>query len=262
MGGLPVVVVASGGLAVFDTGGGGPLGLAVTEVAKYGLAITKVAAGKGMGVVFVTDAGSIIPPVPPIVYTTLNPASVVNTTLSNGNLKATHSNTADNSGARTASVKSTGKYYFEVTIGATHGGLDNIGIAIASVTHTNMTAGGVNGVVLFMSLSGGVVYTNGSSGLIYLDTTTAGDIVGVAVDLVNRHIWFRKNAGGNWNNLPIGSQNPATNTGGTFIPAGSMAPILTFGGSGTALGDFFVANFGASAFAGSVPAGFTSGWPT
>jgi len=83
--------------------------------------------------------------------------------------------------------------------------------------------------------------------------------VGGAVDLDNRKIWFRLAPSGNWN--ASGTANPATNTGGYTIPAGTMVPFVTFGGTAGTAGHALTANFGASVFSGAVPAGFTSGWP-
>jgi hypothetical protein len=73
-------------------------------------------------------------------------------------------------------------------------------------------------------------------------------------------IWFRKN-GGLWNGN--GTADPATNVNGATITGAtgggsSAAPALIFDGTSA---EAYTANFGASAFAGTVPSGFTSGWP-
>jgi hypothetical protein len=52
------------------------------------------------------------------------------------------------------------------------------------------------------------------------------------------------------------ANNPVTNVGGVPILAGLIAPICTFSASG----NVFTANFGASSFVGTPPAGFASGW--
>jgi len=49
--------------------------------------------------------------------------------------------------------------------------------------------------------------------------------------------------------------------GGKTIVAGTMVPFATLGASGGIGGGVFTANFGATSFRGSVPSGFTSGWP-
>jgi hypothetical protein len=89
-----------------------------------------------------------------------------------------------------------------------------------------------------------------------LGTWANGTVGGIAVDLDNRKIWFRKAPAGNWNNS--GTADPATNAGGVTIPAGTMVPFVTFGAA--AAGFVWTANFGASTFTGAVPSGFTSGW--
>ena len=58
--------------------------------------------------------------------------------------------------------------------------------------------------------SGGEYWYNGSLQSSGLPTWTTGDIIDIAVDLLNGSIWTRVN-GGHWNNDP--SANPSTNTG-------------------------------------------------
>lgn len=71
--------------------------------------------------------------------------------------------------------------------------------------------------------------------------------------------WCRVGATGDWNNDP--SANPATGAGGidltaTGDPPNPMGPIVHISGGGQQ-----TFNFGNTAFAGAVPAGFTAGWP-
>jgi hypothetical protein len=82
----------------------------------------------------------------------------------------------------------------------------------------------------------------------------AGDVIGIAVDLNARLIWFRRN-GGNW--YVDAAANPTTGTNGVTI-AGVLAyaPVVTFGGSGTVANDAFTANFGQSAYTTPAPSGF------
>jgi hypothetical protein len=118
----------------------------------------------------------------------------------------------------------------------------------------NSATTGVN----FYPNSGGI-FAGGVNTGIGLGGRSVNDVIGYAVDLDNRRIWIRPNPGSNWNNS--GTANPATNVGGITIPAGTMVPFCTFGGASGTAGSSFKANFGASAFAGAVPAGFTAGWP-
>ena len=73
-------------------------------------------------------------------------------------------------------------------------------------------------------------------------------------------IWFRLGAAGNWNTS--GTANPATGVGGLdlaptgFGTAFDVYPFVYLNTSGNAI----TANFGGTAFTGTVPSGFTSGW--
>jgi hypothetical protein len=109
-------------------------------------------------------------------------------------------------------------------------------------------------IVFFFS---GNIWAGGSNTGISLGARSNGDVIGIAVDLDNRMIWFKKVSGtpGNWNNS--GTANPATNVGGITVPAGLMVP---FNVHGATAGSILTANFGASGFTGTVPSGFASGW--
>ena len=123
--GLPVVTVVSGGLPIVEsTVGGTP----VTEAANgRGLPVTKVVGKPGLPVVFETIGVGA-----PVTYAALN-GTPSHTTLSNGNLTATHADTFGNAGARSASVKTMGKYYFEAVYGAIPDNGDGIGIIQATL---------------------------------------------------------------------------------------------------------------------------------
>jgi hypothetical protein len=85
--------------------------------------------------------------------------------------------------------------------------------------------------------------------------------VSMAVDRVNRKVWFRYN-GGNWNGQAIGLQDPANNIGGVSISnynAKTMGPFMGTGNSFA--GQRVVINTGHRPFKFSVPSGFTAGWP-
>ena len=253
--GLAVVSVASGGLPVVEVT---TAGLAVTEAAgARGIAVTKVVGKPGLGVTYVSESGAVVPPITPVTW---DSATSSNVTLSGGNLVATNTTGGSNiCGARVpGSFKSSGKYYFEATITTFIGGSGNgVGIALASVNYGDMSivASGYN----MVRFSNGTTYANGSLTGTGLGARSAGDVIGVAIDLDNRQSWFRVAPSGNWNGS--GTANPATNVGGIAIPAGAMCPFCNFGGSGSAANNVTTANFGASAFSGAVPSGFTAGWP-
>ena len=175
------------------------------------------------------------------------------TTVSNGNLTATHNATTTPAGVRSTQLKSSGKYYFEVTLGASHGSTDFMGI-ILSTAAVGDPATGTNVSAVYPGQGGGIYSNNGFTSA-SIPTPLPGDAVGIAIDLDNRKAWFRRNNGG-WLNQAIGSQNPATNTGGVVIASGSWTPAVGFLGAGSASGDNFTGNFGQSTFVAAAPAGF------
>ena len=193
--------------------------------------------------------------------TTWDTATAAGVTLSGGNLVATNTGTTStDQGARVATAAVNGKYYLEDTyttlsVGASSN--SNYGVGIGAIGSTYFDI--VNATTGCMTFRSGSIYSNGSSTGINFGNRAQGDVIGVAVDLDNRKIWFRIAPSGNWNNS--GTANPATNVGGVTIPAGAMVPSCTFGGPLGTAGQTQTVNFGASAFVGAVPSGFTSGWP-
>jgi hypothetical protein len=187
-------------------------------------------------------------------------ASVTAVTLSGGNLVATNTGTTStDQGAKVASAdaKNSGKYYFEATWTARTAGA-NYGIGIGTYVSTYIGMGNTGGVTGVNAYFLGTVWSNGGNVWAMGGAWAAGQVMGIAVDLDNRKIWFRLTPSSNWNDNA--THNPATNTGGIAIPAGAMVPFVTFGGSSGAANNVVTANFGASAFVGAVPSGFTSGW--
>jgi len=140
----------------------------------------------------------------------------------------------------------TGKYYFEVQRTNTTVG-DNVGVGVMAVGTPYSTFGpdGTGGASIHFN--GGQTYSNGVAGpALGAVTVGANGWVGVAVDLDNRKIWYYL-FGIGWNGGG-GGQDPNTNTGGYVIPAGTMVPCITFGGTSGAAGDIVTSNFG-----GTVP---------
>ncbi len=184
--------------------------------------------------------------------TTWNPSDKnANITLSNGNLTATNTFVVAFQSLRAVAAHSIGKYYFESHIDAmTATTVYGIGNATASLS--NFTGSDLNSIG--WNPNGGDIYLNGSNFGPNIQGAVTGDTVSIAVDMGNTKIWFRTN-GGNWNNDVIGNQNPATNTGGinfSTMNAGPWLPMGTF----TANGNANTADFGATAYAQSVPSGF------
>lgn len=186
-------------------------------------------------------------------YATWDTATASNVTFSGGNLIATSTGGTTDHGCHVVGScgKVAGKYYFEITLTTYGGGGDTCwGIGTPASTYAGMGfSNGTTGVTQAVS---GNIYSNGS---FVLGTTFSGTIVCIAVDLDNGKIWFRPGAAGIWNGNS--GYNPATNTGGVAVPPEMMVPFAVFSASG----NVWTANFGASAFVGAVPSGFTSGWP-
>lgn len=178
----------------------------------------------------------------------------INTSLSVDKLTATHTAAISDSGARSTSLRSSGKFYFEATIGATHGQADAVGLLTMNGTFAdspqarNVTADYSTTTIWSDNTSWG-----------NLGTWVAGDHIGVAINLDNRKGWFRRN-NGNWNNST--TDDPVANTGGvTIAPNVPFSPFVGFGGSTVGqAGDNISINFGQSPFSMAQPSGFKL-WP-
>lgn len=187
--------------------------------------------------------------------TTWNPADDLNVTLSGANLVATAQNSAG--GVRSILSVSTGKCYWEFTGTAFWGGFAIAGgVANASANLGTVQATPTNAA--WVSGQGGIL-VNSTTPSGNLGGQSTGAVIGVALDLTNKMIWFRNAPSGNWNGS--GTANPATNTGGFSISAIAGLPLYGLmtmaGGLQNAA---ITANFGDTAFTGAVPAGFTSGF--
>lgn len=237
-----VTTVASGGMGVVD---GTSKGLGVPVREGKGQAVTKVTNGIGLPVQWTTIGGGAAPGTP----TTWNAADLAAVTLSNGNLTAT--TTSAQGGVRGVAALSSGKNYCEYTIKTIISNALAVGFALAS---TNLATSGLVGAAIMNRL--GAIFVNNVNSGVGLGTRAANDIIGIAVDISGKLIWFRVAPAGNWN--ASGTANPATGAGGISLTAlsGALYPVFLSGG----IGDAVTANFGATAFSGAVPSGFTSGW--
>lgn len=194
-----------------------------------------------------------------LAYTVWNPDDKqANWVLSNGNLTGFNNTGVTTSLMRGTLARSTGKYYFELTadtIGSASSYV--IGLANASETLVNKV-GGVGSNSIGIEADGSVFFNN--SAVVVGGGYAAGSHPAVAVDLTAKRAWFWSPAVSKWNN--DASANPATGVGGLDIssisPAALYPAFSTFGGSGAQQG---TANFGATAFSLTIPAGFTA-WGT
>lgn len=194
-------------------------------------------------------------------FATWDSAQLSSVTLDGTQLVATASG-GGNVSARGQGTHGTGKWYWEITL--TTAANNNTAVAVvpaqwapgSSATARLIRSGNVlvNGTTA-LTLSG----TSANS--ITFTALSSGNVVGVALDLDAGLLWFRVGAG-NWNNNA--GYSPVTGIGGISLavlgagPAINWYPVAAFG----AVGDQQTANFGASAFTGTPPSGFTSGWTT
>jgi len=174
-------------------------------------------------------------------------------TLSNSNLTATLGGSPSSDGVRSTTGRSLGKWYVQMTIGATAITSGGYGAALAA------TPIGVlwNNLGILVAAANGDIKLNGTASGKNIGTPVAGDVIDMALDLDNAQAWFRRN-NGNWNGDV--SANPATNTGGVAIGTlFSSAPAYFYMAtlSGPASSSVTV-NAGGSAFTNSVPSGFGS----
>jgi hypothetical protein len=186
-------------------------------------------------------------------YATLNPLSALgNVVLANGSLdyQATEGSTFALAGS-TVGVSS-GKWYWEVTIGPTVGPSLGIGVfRLANPNYSTFISGTDGGIGFYHGTANYIYYWNGSAQVstsYTLAACVAGDIVSVALDLNNGGIYFAKN--GSWG----ASGNPATQTNPALTGlSGTYAGGVSLGALGVSAASF---NFGQRPFAYTAPSGF------
>lgn len=241
---LSVVTVASNGLPI-NWVSASPLALPITEAAS-GIAVTKVTSG-GLPATYVTAAGAIVSPFTPTTWNSSDKSA--NASLSADKLTLTAIGSSGS--ARSIFSASSGKYYWEMTLNTWSNGVDNVaGMALATAAFT----GGAGTIVLRES---GGIFLNNTVVITPWSGLVNGQVADVAADITNRRIWFRVRAKATtWNGNA--SYDPATGVGGVDFSA-LAGPMFAwcFGQANTAS---FTANFGASAFGGAVPSGYTPGW--
>ena len=157
---------------------------------------------------------------------------------------------ATSSSTRSTFRMDSGKWYFETTIGPVGSNVFIMGVIdqihpLTSVLGFNSTGFGIG----YYGFNGRVARNN--TNIDTFATSTLDDVIGVAVDLDNNKVWFRKN--GTW----FGSGwNPATNTGGHDISARGSNPLFAAGGCGTPAAGASWFNFGQRPFQSTIPSGF------
>jgi len=168
-------------------------------------------------------------------YATLDPATKSTAfTLSNGNLTAANGGVAVNGGARATQSKTFGKWYWEVTVNSTLN-TPSHGVYSLSCTPSSQSCGFQNNSAGW--LSDGRVFLNAVSSSPANATYANGDVLGFAYDTTAGTLALYKN--------------------GTLIH--TVTGCTTSGYPGVSRAGTATCNFGASAFAYSVPSGFRAG---
>jgi hypothetical protein len=189
-------------------------------------------------------------------FATFDSGKLTNATLDGTSLIATATGVGQ---AIAQGTNSTGKWYFELITTVIVSGNGSVGIGNFSAGALGTATPSANTIQVFKS---GNIWNNAVNTGLNIGALTTNSVVCVAVDLSTSLAWFRLGAAGNWNGSA--ANNPATGVGGVSIAAwgrglgSNFYPSTGLGASG----DKTTANFGASAFTGAVPAGFTSGWTT
>lgn len=200
-------------------------------------------------------------PNPGIGGTTWNPsdksAAIV---LSNGNLTATDTVTANSNSVRSSTSQSAGKVYWEIT--ATQSSTDwAAGVANSTFPLTISSGLGAegNGVGFYNVSPTQAIYYNGSALSTGVSAGATGDIIYFAADLTNHLLWVSskvmRDAATPWNNS--GSANPATSTGGINFAGLTCPCYIVFNSEESSAATI---NAGGP-FAGTVPSGFAAFQP-
>ena len=194
-----------------------------------------------------------VPDSPSDSYATWNvnaQASTIVSTVSDGNLTAVGSDSFYASLIAATFPLTSGKWYWECT----QSGAQQCRVGVVADSFTATTVGiSLGGRANEWAYRGNTGQkANAGINSAYGSTYTAGDIIGVAVDLDAGKIWFAKN--GTWQN----SGDPAAGTGEAFSNlSGTIVPAIEgYNGSG------FVLNAGQFAFSYSAPTGFNAGLKT
>ena len=179
---------------------------------------------------------------------TWNPSDKsANLTLSNGDLTVAHTGSAGFSAVRATESKSSGKWYWEVTIDT----IASYNIFIGILTSSGLLSQRIGSTAEGWGYRnyGEKFHNSGTTGTSYGDTYTTNDVIGIALDLDNGKIWWSKNGTWQASGDPVNGTNPAY----TGISDTVFAAISTYVSS-----DQFTAAFKAVEFTYSAPSGFSA----
>ena len=185
---------------------------------------------------------------PSIVYATLNPLNSVGTgnnpTYSLANTKVISSSNQYFGGSGNMGV-TTGKWYMEVKVEAQSSGLQGvIGMStnIFEEARQNRHFGQLttNPSAGYYASNGNKVVDGGTDAS-YGNTYTAGDIIGIAIDLDNNKLYFHKN--GTYQNSGVPTSG-STGTGAISLTATDREWFLSLGDAGSSTTATYLCNFG------------------
>jgi hypothetical protein len=178
---------------------------------------------------------------------TLDPATVLNGTLSGGNLIYSYTTPSADGGAfaTSSAAKSSGKWYMEAQLTVLASGSDScFGIGISGTATISGLGGGgaANGCVVYDSRA---IWKGGSSTgqLVPGRAFATGDWLGIRLDLTANTVTFENVTSGG------GVSAAISISAGTYLPA-----VVS-----NASTEKWTVNFGATSFQQAVPTGF-SGW--
>lgn len=165
--------------------------------------------------------------------------------LSGGNLVAT-SATNDDGVVRATIGKSTGKWYWEITL--TNGDSVDAVIGVANASPDLDWGLGNSNLPGVAFGADGYIYTSNNQGEGEVCGYSEGQVIGVALDVSTARVYFSNN--GAW----LTGSDPATNTGGRPTGLSGMDSYPAVSPNGTML----TANFGQSAFKYPPPSGYSA----
>lgn len=193
--------------------------------------------------------GAGAPPASGVTWNPLDKSS--SCLLSNGNLTAGDAETAVPAQVRATVAKSSGKFYWEIAVGNWASNFPYIGIRAQSADITAsygpFGAGGDFGIYVRSPNDGHQRYKPGAnSGGAITPAVAVADVFMCALDLDGLVYWSGRN--GTWD----AGGNPATNTGGIAIGAGTWCPWVNVDA-----GAEVTARFASGDWAYSAPSGFS-----
>jgi len=168
-------------------------------------------------------------------------------TFSEGNLKIATGTSSNTANLSTLGV-STGKWYAEIKVVSKSSGTDDylVGIISDQYTANNQNLGNTTGSYSYYAYNGKIRSNNSYTVDPYGNTYTAGDIIGIALDLDNNKLYFSKN--GTFQNSGDPTSG-STGTGAVSITAASSQPFGAY---------FFAATLWQNSASGTFDANFGS----